>query len=131
MTEEQFKQVFNRADQPHDNLLGFDEYKQSLKLIEWRVELNKKLEDPEFKEFFDADNTIPNHDELITFLDWKALAMKITPRATDKQLKKDFEKADVDPTDGVLSFDEYKQSKQLLEKRKELNEKLPKYINDK
>ena len=114
---------FNEGDADDNGELNLEEFNITMKKIKDRVkELNDKLEDPEFREFFEAGQG-NKMDEELSFEDWLPLAKGIDSESTDEELKSHFEFEDKDKS-GSLDFKEYKVSIENLKKKVELRNKL-------
>ena len=71
--------------------MNFESYKKAMILVMDAKVLYDKLQDPQFKAFYDAD--VGKKNELLTFDEWKPLALVEDDAATDEELKMIFEKA--------------------------------------
>ena len=71
--------------------MNFESYQVSMTIVKDAKSLYDKLRDPEFKKFYEADSGKKN--ELLSFDDWKVLALLVDQTAADEELKKIFDKA--------------------------------------
>ena len=78
-----------------------------------RKDLNEDLKDPVFKSFYEITGSAGGQ---ITYEQWKPLAKKVDPDASEDQLKLDFDQAD-SWKDSSLDLSEYKESMKILETR--------------
>ena len=91
---------------------------EALKVLKDRFEANPLLE-----QFYKADKSVPV-DEMITYEEWKPLALQKDPLAKDEDLEKYFQRTvGLDGEATVLDFEEYRVAMNIVEAQKELRER--------
>ena len=71
--------------------MDFTQYQEVMTKVKAdAASLADKLTDSEFKKFYEADKEKKN-DQLLSFKDWKPIAIAVYPEATEEDLKNYFE----------------------------------------
>ena len=86
--------------------MDFTQYQEVMTKVKAdAASLADKLTDSEFKKFYEADKEKKN-DQLLSFKDWKPIAIAVYPEATEEDLKNYFESAS---TDELMNFTQYQE----------------------